>query len=45
MDKLCRRGSKVQFDLMHGVGHAFIARDAADMAIAWVAALSRRSPS
>jgi acetyl esterase/lipase len=38
VDELCRRGSKVQFDLMHGVGHAFIARDAADKAIAWIAA-------
>jgi acetyl esterase/lipase len=38
VDELCRRGSKVQFNLMHGVGHAFIARDAADKAIAWIAA-------
>ena len=27
--KLCRVGSQVAFDLVPGVGHAFIARDAA----------------
>jgi acetyl esterase/lipase len=37
VEALCRGGSKVQFDLRHGVGHAFIARDAADKAIAWIA--------
>jgi Secretory lipase len=37
VEALCRRGSKVQFDLMHDVGHAFIARDAAYAAIAWIA--------
>jgi len=34
---LCRGGSKVRFDVMQGVGHAFIARDAAHDAVAWMA--------
>jgi acetyl esterase/lipase len=34
---LCRGGSKVEFDLLPGVGHAFIARDSANAAIAWIA--------
>jgi acetyl esterase/lipase len=37
VDVLCRGGSKVQFDLMQGIGHAFIARDAANKAVAWIA--------
>jgi acetyl esterase/lipase len=35
---LCRDGSKVEFDLLPGVGHAFIARDSANAAIAWITA-------
>ena len=34
---LCHGGSKVRVDLMSGVGHAFIARDAATEAVAWIA--------
>ncbi|KAB1071243.1 alpha/beta fold hydrolase [Methylobacterium soli] len=34
--KLCRAGSRVEFDLVPGVGHAFIARDAATAAIDWI---------
>jgi acetyl esterase/lipase len=35
---LCRDGSKVEFDLLPGVGHAFIARDSANAAITWITA-------
>jgi hypothetical protein len=35
---LCTAGSAVQFDLLQGVGHAFVARDAASDAIAWISA-------
>ena len=35
--RLCRNGSKVDFVLLPGVGHAFIARDAASTAVAWIA--------
>lgn len=35
---LCHHGSKVQFEMIQGVGHAFIARDAAHDAVAWIAA-------
>lgn len=34
--KLCRAGSRVAFDLVPGVGHAFIARDAAAAAVDWI---------
>jgi acetyl esterase/lipase len=34
--KLCRAGSRVEFDLMPGVGHAFAGRDAAGAAIDWI---------
>jgi hypothetical protein len=34
---LCRHGSKVRLDVLQGVGHLFIARDAADDAVAWIA--------
>lgn len=34
---LCRRGSKVRFDLIAGTGHAFIARDTAPDAVVWIA--------
>lgn len=33
---LCRGGSKVEFDLRRNAGHAFIARDTAGEAIAWI---------
>jgi acetyl esterase/lipase len=34
---LCRNGGAVEFDALEGVGQAFIARDAAPAAIAWIA--------
>ena len=37
INSLCYRGSKIQFEMMKGVGHAFIARDAAQDAVAWIA--------
>jgi hypothetical protein len=37
IDSLCHHGSKVQFEMVQGVGHAFIARDAAQDAVAWIA--------
>jgi acetyl esterase/lipase len=37
VDMLCRHGSKVRIEVLQGVGHAFIARDAADDAVAWIA--------
>ena len=37
VDMLCRHGGKVRLDVLQGVGHAFIARDAADDAVAWIA--------
>jgi acetyl esterase/lipase len=38
VDALCRAGSRVKVDLLQGVGHAFIARDVATDAVAWIAA-------
>jgi acetyl esterase/lipase len=35
--RLCRNGNRVEFVLIPGVGHAFIARDVAGAAAAWVA--------
>jgi pimeloyl-ACP methyl ester carboxylesterase len=35
--RLCRNGSRVDFVLLPGVGHAFVARDVAGMAVAWLA--------
>ena len=35
--RLCRNGNRVEFVLMPGVGHAFIARDVAGAAVAWIA--------
>ncbi|GLS43113.1 alpha/beta fold hydrolase [Methylobacterium brachythecii] len=35
--KLCRAGSRVEFDLVPGVGHLSIAKDAAPAAIDWIA--------
>ncbi len=34
--KLCRAGSRVELDLMPGVGHAFAGQDAAGAAIDWI---------
>jgi acetyl esterase/lipase len=35
--RLCGNGNRVEFVLLSGVGHAFIARDAANAAVAWIA--------
>jgi acetyl esterase/lipase len=35
--RLCRNGNRVEFVLLPRVGHAFIARDAAGAAVAWMA--------
>lgn len=35
---LCRDGSRVQYEIYPGVGHAFIARDAAGAAVEWMSA-------
>jgi acetyl esterase/lipase len=35
--RLCRSGAKVDFVLLPGVGHAFVARDAAGPAVGWIA--------
>jgi acetyl esterase/lipase len=35
--RLCRNGNRVEFVLMPGVGHAFIARDVASDAVSWIA--------
>ncbi len=37
VEALCRRGSEVRFELLPRVGHAFVARDAAADAVAWIA--------
>jgi hypothetical protein len=42
---LCRSGDKVRFDVLLRVGHAFIARDAARDAIAWVASRFNGEPA
>jgi pimeloyl-ACP methyl ester carboxylesterase len=34
---LCRHGSRVEVDWVQGVGHALVARDAANDAVAWIA--------
>ncbi len=34
---LCRRGSRVELDWLPGVGHAFVARNVANAAVAWMA--------
>ena len=34
--RLCQAGSRVEFDLVPGVGHLFVARDAAPAAIDWI---------
>jgi acetyl esterase/lipase len=38
VNALCRNGSRVRYEMMQGVGHAFIARDAAEDAVSWIAA-------
>jgi acetyl esterase/lipase len=43
--RLCRNGNRVEFLLMPGVGHAFIARDVADAAVAWMAARFAGEPA
>jgi acetyl esterase/lipase len=43
-EALCRHGSAVTYDGVQGVGHAFVARDAAPAAIAWIAARFARIP-
>lgn len=40
VDSLCHRGSRVCLDILQGIGHAFIARDAARDAVAWMACAS-----
>jgi acetyl esterase/lipase len=35
--RLCRNGNRVEFVLIPNVGHAFIARDVAEAAVAWMA--------
>jgi acetyl esterase/lipase len=35
--RLCRNGNRVEFVLLPRVGHAFIARDVASVAVAWIA--------
>jgi acetyl esterase/lipase len=37
VDILCQHGSKVRLEVLQDVGHAFIARDAAGDAVAWIA--------
>jgi acetyl esterase/lipase len=44
-ERLCRNGNRVQFVLLPGVGHAFIARDVADAAVAWMAARFAGEPA
>jgi pimeloyl-ACP methyl ester carboxylesterase len=36
--RLCRNGNRAEFVLLPEVAHAFIARDVADVAVAWMAA-------
>jgi acetyl esterase/lipase len=43
--RLCRNGNRVEFVLLPGVGHAFIARDVADAAVAWMAARFAGEPA
>jgi acetyl esterase/lipase len=43
--RLCRNGNRVEFVLMPGVGHAFIARDVAGVAVAWMAARFAGEPA
>jgi acetyl esterase/lipase len=43
--RLCRNGNRVEFVLMPGVGHAFIARDVAGAAVSWIAARFAGEPA
>src|SRR6202522_2691166 len=43
--RLCRNGNRVEFVLMPGIGHAFIARDVAGAAVAWMPARFAREPA
>jgi pimeloyl-ACP methyl ester carboxylesterase len=43
--RLCRNSNRVEFVLMPGVGHAFIARDVAGAAVAWMAARFAGEPA
>jgi acetyl esterase/lipase len=43
--RLCRNGNRVEFVLMPSVGHAFIARDVAGAAVAWMAARFAGEPA
>jgi acetyl esterase/lipase len=43
--RLCRNGNRVEFVLMPGVGHPFIARDVAGAAVAWMAARFAGEPA
>jgi hypothetical protein len=45
VDALCRNGNRIQFKVLQGVGHAFIARDAADDAVSWIAARFEGQPA
>jgi pimeloyl-ACP methyl ester carboxylesterase len=42
---LCRAGSAVQYLLLPGVGHGFVARDSATAAVAWMADRFARLPA
>jgi acetyl esterase/lipase len=44
MQKLCKGASAVQFVSMPGVGHAFIARNSANAAVAWMTDRFRGAP-
>jgi acetyl esterase/lipase len=37
VDRLCRAGARVRFELLPRIGHTFIARDAARDAVSWIA--------
>jgi len=43
--RLCQNGNRVEFVLLPGIGHAFIARDVADAAVAWMAARFAGEPA
>ena len=43
--KLCAAGSRVAFDWLPGVGHGFAGRDAANAAVAWIAARFAGEPA
>lgn len=42
---LCQNGSKVEYEVLPGVGHAFVARDAAHDAIAWIGSRFAGAPT